>query len=94
MGILRLQAHLHGRSRKDTDMKDSSGKVVRVNCRVSLWEGYEGRVVVDFDSDEYADGFSERDWTDKKTGIMIEADSGDFFHYEVADEDFKVLTAP
>jgi hypothetical protein len=72
-------------------MKYYSGKEILVGDRVRLWKGKLGRVVCDMDKREFSAEFSEKDWGNLKSGILIVSDSGDVFHSEEFDEDLELI---
>ena len=74
-------------------MKDLKGRPVRLKDRVKLWNGGYGTVVCSIDTREFTSEYPEAEWAYLKSGVMIEADSGELFHYTEPDEDFELVTS-
>ena len=72
-------------------MKDAHGRTVMLGDRVKLWGENSGTVVCAFDEGRFSEKFHRESWGYVKTGALIEADSGELFHYEEADEDFEII---
>jgi hypothetical protein len=73
-------------------MKYADGQYVSVGDRVKLSSSQVGTVVCSIESDEFTKEFPRSDWGYLKSGIVIETDSGEVFHYTDADEDLELVT--
>jgi hypothetical protein len=72
-------------------MKYHSGREVAVGDRVKLWHDKRGTVVCSIDSGKYSPNFPREEWEYLASGIVIETDSGEVFHYSDPDEDFEFV---
>jgi hypothetical protein len=73
-------------------MKYPDGQDISVGDRVKLSSGQMGTVVCSIDSGEFTKAFPKSDWEHLKSGIIIEADNGEVFHYAEADEDLELVS--
>ena len=70
-------------------MKYSDGSKIKIGDRVKLWDGRYGTVVCSIDTNEFTSDFPKENWDYLKSGILIEMDRGELFHYPELDEDFE-----
>ena len=73
-------------------MKDANGRDVKLGDRVKLWQGHCGRVVCIFDDGSFGSEYPKSEWGHLKTGVLIELNSGELFHYQESDEDFEIVS--
>jgi hypothetical protein len=73
-------------------VKDSNGKILRVGDRVKLWNQTFGKVVCDFDHQNYSESFTHKNWAHLKIGILIEKDDQKLIYYPDSDEDLEIIT--
>ncbi|AZS49471.1 hypothetical protein DM558_01175 [Entomomonas moraniae] len=62
-------------------MKYNDGKEVLLGDRVSSY-GQKAIVVIDCDSESYADAFPREDWVNLKGGVLIKYENGELEHIE------------
>jgi len=74
-------------------MKYADGQHISVGDRVKLSNSQVGTVVCSIESGEFTKEFLQSDWGYLKSGIIIETDSGEVFHYTDADEDLELVSA-
>jgi hypothetical protein len=78
-------------AKKYRAMKYLNGQDVAVGDRVKLWDDRYGVVVCSPDSKEFTAEYPKSDWGYLKSGILIQTDSGELFHYTEPDEDFELI---
>ena len=74
-------------------MKYADGQHVSVGDRVKLSSSQIGTVVCSIETSQFTTKFPQSDWGYLKSGIIIETDSGEVFHYTEADEDLELVSA-
>ncbi len=72
-------------------MKYADGRRVTVGDRVKLWDDEYGIVVCSIDTGEFTKEFPKAAWTYLNSGILIQTDDGELFHYNEPDEDFELV---
>lgn len=72
-------------------MKDGHGDKVQIGDKVELWPNQIGRVVCSFEDAQFSPDYPEAEWDYLKTGALIVTEDGIVFHYEQADENFRIV---
>jgi len=72
-------------------MKYSDGKQAALGDRVRLWDSMFGTIVCSIDDNQYSVAFSREHWAYKGRGVVVQADNGQTFYYDEADEDFELM---
>jgi hypothetical protein len=72
-------------------MKYLDGRDVTVGDRVKLWDDQYGVVVCSLDQKKFTAEYPKPEWAYLKSGILIQTDSGELFHYTEPDEDFRLI---
>lgn len=68
-------------------MKYSNGLDAKLGDKVKLQNGEFGEVVISFDTHEYSEGFSEKDWRSLRKGIMIRAENNALVRFDDSDSE-------
>jgi hypothetical protein len=72
-------------------MNYADGRRVEVGDRVKLWNQKLGKIVCSIDTRDFTKKFLETEWSYLGSGVIIETDTGEIFHYTEPDEDFRFI---
>jgi len=70
---------------------DGQEVIIGDRVRLSKSKDSEGVVVCSIDRGEYSEGFTQKQWSDLKTGVLIEFARFGLIHYDQADDDLELV---
>lgn len=63
-------------------MDYEDGTPVKIADRILMRSGGQGKVVINFETQEFLPPFEQKDWVDYQTGVMLEMENGALIKYD------------